>query len=144
MAEIFSPAQILLTVQTATTSLRFFFLTFFYLLLFLNLETNVLRLFFFSVLYSDLDVSWCGLDNSFLLSLFGFFSFLLCLLLAFSFLSFLSFSVFFSALYFVLPSVISYSSFCSLFCSLILCSFTYLLISLVVLFLLKKSSESVL
>ena len=140
MVEIFSPVQILLTVQTTTTSLSFFFLTFFYLLLFLNLETNVLRLFFFSVLYSDLDMSWCDLDFSFLHSLFGFFSFLLCLLLAFSFLSFLSFSVFFSALYFVLPSVISYSSFCSLFCSLILCSFTHLLISLAVLFLLKKSS----
>lgn len=144
MVEIFSPVQILLTVQTTTTSLRFIFLTFFYLLLFFNLETNVLRLFFFSVLYSDLDMSWCDLDISFLHSLFGFFSFLLCLLLAFSFLSFLSFSVFFSALYFVLPSVISYSSFCSLFWSVILCSFTHLLISLAVLFLLKKSSESVL
>ena len=57
------------------------------------------------------------------------FFFRLCFLLVCSFLFFLFLSIFFSTLYFDLPSVTFYSSFCSQFCSLPLCPFTYFLTS---------------
>ena len=97
-----------------------FFLPFFYISLFWDLENNVLL--FFLLLFSDLV---CLCLFSFLLSLFCLFPFLFCVFLICSCLFFLFFSVYFSDIYLVHTAILYYSSFCSLFCSLPLCLFLF-------------------
>ena len=113
-------------MQKTATSLSVFLLAFFSFSLLWKLENNVLISFFSPVLSSDLVISLSvhlsvlSFLNNFLSSLFLFNCY---------FLLFLFLSVSFCAVYFVFPSIFFYSSFCSLFCRLLLFSFTYFPIS---------------
>ena len=128
--EVFSPEQILLTVQTTVIAqcfLSLFFLDFF-ILEFKKCVTFILLFCFifwssisFSVLLSVLSVLYVFLSLRFFIisSFYLFFRF---------------FYVFFSALYLLHPSILFYLSFCPMFCSFPLYLFTYFLISFIVFF----------